>query len=72
MIPKIWIGGCDDCIGKRLRKALRVCIAEEDVAARRIVGRKGEQNMFARAVIDFCRLKEQSVGRVEEDRKVLR
>ena len=70
MIVKVWIGGGDDGVGEGLRKALRVCVAKEDVAARlnrAKGGREGEQNMLARAVINFCGLKKQSVWRIEEN-----
>lgn len=50
---------------------LRVRVAERNVAARRICGREGEDDVLPRAVGDARGLEEQTIGRIEEDRESL-
>lgn len=71
MIVKGWIEGGDDGIGEGLRQMLWIRIAEGNVAAWGIVGREGEQNMFACSVVNFRGLKKQSVWRIEKNWKSL-
>lgn len=71
MIVKVWVGGGDDGVGEGLRQMLRVRVAQGNVAARGIIGREGEEDVFARSVVNFCGLKKQSVWRIEEDRESL-
>ena len=50
---------------------LRVCVAERNIAARRVVGGKGEDDVIACSVVDARGLEEQTVWRVEENRECL-
>lgn len=51
---------------------LRVGFAERNVAARRICGREGEDDILPRVVGDARGLEQETVWRIEEDRENLR
>ena len=65
MRPEIGIGRGNDRICQRLGQMLRIGFAQRNVTAWRVVGRKGEKYMLARAVEDLRGLQQQSIGRVE-------
>lgn len=69
MSPEVRVGGGDDGVDKAGGDVLRVLVADGDVAARGVFGRKGGEQVRACAVIDACGLQEQAVGRVEQARQ---
>lgn len=72
MLPKVWVGAGDERVGEGLGQVPGVGLAERDVAARRVGGGEGVDDVLPRAVGDARGLEEKSTWRIKENWENLR